>query len=336
MKAFQITRFGIDNLRIADLSDPEPGPGEVLIRVRATSLNYRDLLLVRGLYDPKLHLPRIPLSDGAGEIVATGAGVTQFRANDRVTGLFLQNWQGGQPSAQKSQGALAGDLDGMLAEYVVLPEHGVIHFPAHLSFEEAATLPCAALTAWNALVEVAAIKAGQTVVVQGTGGVSVFAQQFAKMCGARVFGTSSSDEKLAKAKALGQDTGLNYKQRPEWGSWVKEQTHGEGADVVVEVGGAGTFNESMRAVRVGGTITQIGVLSSSQERISVLPILMHQIRIAGIYVGSREMYQRMNRAIELHQMRPVVGKVFPFVDTPAAYQYLESGSHFGKIVITLP
>lgn len=336
MKAFQITQFGIDNLRATELPDPEPGPGEALIRIRATSLNYRDLLLVRGLYDPKLHLPRIPLSDGAGEIVATGAGVTQFRAGDRVTGLFLQNWQGGAPSAKKSRGALAGDVDGMLAEYVVLPEHGVIHFPAHLSFEEAATLPCAALTAWNALVEVAAIKAGQTVVVQGTGGVSVFAQQFAKMCGARVLGTSSSDEKLAKAKALGQDMGLNYKQRPEWGSWVKEQTHGEGADVVVEVGGAGTFNESMRAVRVGGTITQIGVLSSSQERISVLPILMHQIRIAGIYVGSREMYQRMNRAIEFHQMRPVVGKMFPFVDTLAAYQYLESGSHFGKIVITLP
>lgn len=335
MHAFQISQFGLENLRQVDLPTPSCGPGMVMIRIHATSLNYRDLLMVRGHYDPKLQMPRIPLSDGAGEVVAVGAGVTRFKAGDRVIGLFLQNWQDGAASQAKSRGALGGDMDGMLADYVVLPENGVTHFPAHLSYEEAATLPCAALTAWNALFHTATTKPGDTVVIQGTGGVSIFALQFAKLVGARVLGTSGSDEKLQQAKNLGLDEGLNYKQNPDWSSWVKKQTYGEGADLIVEVGGSGTLKESMRAVRVGGTIAQIGVLSGTEERLSVTSVLMRQLRLIGIYVGSHAMMQAMNRAIALSQIKPVVGKVFPIQEAVEAYRYLEEGRHFGKVVISL-
>jgi NADPH:quinone reductase-like Zn-dependent oxidoreductase len=335
MRAFQISQFGLENLRLVDLPTPTCGDGMVLIHVHAASLNYRDLLMVRGHYDPKLTMPRIPLSDGAGEVVAVGAGVTRFKPGDRVFGLFLQNWQDGGPSQAKSRGALGGDIDGMLADYIVLPEHGLSHFPAHLSYEEAATLPCAALTAWNALFHVAATKPGDTVVIQGTGGVSIFALQFAKLVGARVLGTSSSDEKLERAKTLGLDEGLNYRSTPDWSSWVKKQTSGEGADVVVEVGGAGTLKESMKAVRIGGTIAQIGILSGTEEKLAVTSVLMRQLRLIGVYVGSHSMMQAMHRAIEQSQMKPVVGKVFPILETIEAYRYLEQGRHFGKIIISL-
>jgi NADPH:quinone reductase-like Zn-dependent oxidoreductase len=223
----------------------------------------------------------------------------------------------------------------MLADYVVLPEHGLAHFPAHLSYEEAASLPCAALTAWNALFHVAATKPGDTVVIQGTGGVSIFALQFAKLVGARVIGTSSSDEKLERAKTLGLDEGLNYRSTPDWSSWVKKQTSGEGADVIVEVGGAGTLKESMKAVRVGGTIAQIGILTGTEDKLAVTSVLMRQLRLIGVYVGSHSMMQAMHRAIELSQMKPIVGKVFPILETIEAYRYLEQGRHFGKIVISL-
>ncbi|MHB1938144.1 MAG: zinc-dependent alcohol dehydrogenase family protein [Acidobacteriaceae bacterium] len=335
MRAFQISQFGLENLRLVELPTPTCGPGMVLIRVHATSLNYRDLLMVRGHYDPKLQMPRIPLSDGAGEVVAVGADVTRFKPGDRVVGLFLQNWEDGGPSQAKSRGALGGDVDGMLADYVVLPENGVAHFPVHLNYEEAATLPCAALTAWNALFHTAATKPGDTIVIQGTGGVSIFALQFAKSAGARVLGTSSSDGKLQQARALGMDEGLNYKQNPEWSSWVKKQTSGEGADLIVEVGGSETLKESMKAVRVGGTIAQIGVLSGTEERFAVTSVLMRQIRLIGVYVGSHAMMQAMDRAIAQSQLKPVVGKVFPITETIEAYRYLEQGRHFGKVVISL-
>ena len=335
MHAFQISQFGLEHLRSIELPDPMPGPGTVLIHVHAVSLNYRDLMMVRGQYDPKLSLPRIPLSDGAGEVVAVGTGVTRFQPGDRVVGLFLQHWQDGSPSEEKSKGALGGDVDGMLADYVVLPENGVAHFPAHLTYEEAATLPCAALTAWNALFHAATTKAGDTNVIQGTGGVSIFALQFAKLAGARVLGTSRSDEKLQQAKKLGLDEALNTQQNPAWAAWVKEQTHGEGADLIVEVGGARTFSDSMKAVRVGGTVVQIGILSGSEEMLSVAPILMRQIHIAGIFVGSSVMMEAMNRAISFSHLRPVVGKVFPFSETVEAFRYLEQSRHFGKVVISL-
>ncbi|MGA7885317.1 MAG: NAD(P)-dependent alcohol dehydrogenase, partial [Acidobacteriaceae bacterium] len=247
MKAWRIPSFGLENLELATLPDPKPGRGEVLVKVHAVSLNYRDLMIVLGKYNPRMHLPRIPCSDGAGEVAAVGDGVTRVAVGDRVAGIFMQNWIDGEADAKKIRGALGGDIDGMLAEYVVLREQGVVRVPDHLSMEEAATLPCAAVTAWNAVVHAGRVKAGDVVLTQGTGGVSIFALQFAKMLGARVLGMSGSDEKLQRAKQLGLDAGVNYRATPEWDAWVMEQTGGRGADLVVEVGGAGTFSRSLRS-----------------------------------------------------------------------------------------
>src|SRR5580704_555387 len=230
MKVWQIQSFGIDQLVLAEVPRPRPGRGEVLIKVHAVSLNYRDLLMVRGHYNPKMPLPRIPCSDGAGEVVEVGEEVNDVAVGQRVAGIFMQHWLDGAPTAETSRGALGGDVDGMLAEYVVLQQSGVVPIPKHLSFAEAATLPCAGVTAWNALEHAAHVKAGDVVVIQGTGGVSIFALQFAKLAGATVIGTSSSDEKLARAKTLGLDAGLNYRQSPEWAKWVQQQTGNRGAD----------------------------------------------------------------------------------------------------------
>lgn len=333
MKVYSIAYFGIDNFAITERAIPAPSSDEVLIRIRAASMNYRDLLVVKGLYNPKMKLPRVPFSDGAGEVVAIGASVTRFQVGDRVAGGFFQNWVSGRPTAQNTKGALGGDIDGMLAEYVALREDGVVAIPSHLTFEEAATLPCAGVTAWNALMHGAHVQPGDTVLIQGTGGVSIFALQFALISGARVIGTSSSDQKLERARDLGLAAGINYKQNPQWDKWVKEQTAGEGADVVIEVGGAGTFARSMQAVRVAGVVAQIGVLSSAEEPIAIQPILHKSIHVQGIYVGSRAMFEEMNAAIAQHQMRPIVDRVFPFSEARAALRYMESGSHFGKIVI---
>lgn len=333
MKAWRIPSFGIENLELADILTPEARPGQVLVKVHAVSLNYRDLLVVTGKYNPKMALPRIPVSDGAGEVVAVGEGVTRVKVGDRVAAIFMQNWVDGAPSAAKIRGALGGDIDGMLAEYVVLHESGVIAIPGHLSYEEAATLPCAGVTAWNAVAHAGRIKAGDTVVIQGTGGVSIFALQFAKLLGARVFGTSSSDEKLARARKLGLDAGVNYKQTAEWAKWVLDQTSGEGADLVVEVGGAGTFGQSMKVARVGGTIAQIGVLSQTSEPLQIAPLLHKLIRVQGIYVGSRTHFEEMNRAITQNLLKPEIDEVFDFSDAPRALRRMESGAHFGKILI---
>lgn len=333
MKLWRIPAFGIDNLEFIDAPEPKTGPAEVLIRVHAVSLNYRDLMITLGRYNPKMALPRIPVSDGVGEIVAIGEDVTEVKAGQRVAGIFMQNWLDGAGTAQKHRGALGGDIDGMLAEYVVLPESGVVPIPDHLSWEEAATLPCAAVTAWNAVVHAGRIKTGDTVVIQGTGGVSIFALQFAKALGARVLGTSSSDEKLRRASELGLDESVNYKQTPDWAKWVLEQTNGEGADLVVEVGGAGTFAQSLKAVRVGGTVAQIGVLSQTDEPLNIVPILHKQIHIQGIYVGSRADFIEMNKAITHTNLKPIVDEVFAFDQAKAALRRMEAGKHFGKLVI---
>jgi NADPH:quinone reductase-like Zn-dependent oxidoreductase len=334
MKVWKIPSFGIANLTLVDEPVPEPAAGQLLVRVHAASLNYRDLMTVKGLYNPKLALPRIPLSDGAGEVVRVGAGVTRFAPGERVAAIFMQNWLDGAPTAAKYKGALGGDIDGMMSQYVVLPERGLVALPAYLTYEQAATLPCAAVTAWNAILA-AGVKSGDTVLIQGTGGVSIFALQFAKALGARVLGTSSSDEKLARAAALGLDAGVNYRTRPEWADWATEQTGGEGVDLVVEVGGAGTFPQSLKAVRIGGTVAQIGVLSQSNEPVAVPLILRKQVHVRGIYVGSRVDFESMNKALAQTRLQPVVDQVFPMEGARPAFSAMESGSHFGKLVIRM-
>jgi NADPH:quinone reductase-like Zn-dependent oxidoreductase len=339
MYAYPIKQFGVDRLERVELPMLQIAPGMVLIKVHAVSLNYRDLMVVKGLYNPNMALPRIPCSDGAGEVVAIGDGVGRVRVGDRVCGIFMQRWPDGPLTAERSKAALGGDVDGMLAEYVLLAEDGVVRFPEHLSYEEAATLPCAGVTAWNALHHAgepaSAALPGDTVVIQGTGGVSIFALQFSRLLGARVIGTSSSDEKLARAYGLGLDAGCNYKERPEWARWVAEITGGQGADRIIEVGGAGTFGQSLRAARVGGVIAQIGVLSGSatSESLALTPILHKQLRVQGIYVGSRSMFEEMNAAIAEAKLRPVIDRVFTFDQVREAFLHMQSASHFGKIVI---
>jgi NADPH:quinone reductase-like Zn-dependent oxidoreductase len=333
MKVVELATFTIDSLTIADRPEPRPRPGEVLIRVRACSLNYRDLLILKGLYNKKLPLPLVPLSDGAGEVAGVGEGVTRVKVGDRVAGCFMPAWVEGDVTDAKAKSALGGGGNGMLAEYVVLPAEGVVRYPDHLSAEEAATLPCAAVTAWHALVTEGGLKAGDVVLTQGTGGVSVFAVQFARLQGARVIATSSSDAKLARVLQLGASDGVNYKTTPEWGGKARELT-GAGVDHVVEVGGAGTLPESLRAVRPGGRISLIGVLSGAGQ-FNPTPVLMKNLRVQGIFVGSREMFEAMNRAVALHKLRPVVDRAFPMTEAREALRYLESGSHFGKVVIRL-
>lgn len=323
--------FGIDSLMIVERPDPQPGVGQVLIQMRAWSLNYRDLMLVRGTYAPKLQLPFVPLSDGAGEVVAVGAGVSRVKPGDRVAGCFMQKWIEGDSSETKAKSALGGAIPGVAADYVVLDAEGVVTVPAHLSDEEAATLPCAGVTAWNALVGSGGLHAGNTVLTQGTGGVSLFAVQFAKMCGARVISTSSSDEKLKRVRQLGASETINYRSTPAWGHRVRELTGG-GVDHVVEVGGAGTLAESLRAVRMGGRISLIGVLAGLGQ-VDPLPVLMKNVCVQGIFVGSRAMFEAMNAAIALAQMRPIVDRVFAFEEIRAALRHMESGAHFGKIVL---
>ena len=333
MRAWQVSAFGIDSLEFVERPTPAPGPGEVLVAVRAVSLNRRDLMVVKGLYNPKMKLPRIPCSDAAGEVAAVGAGVSAWRPGDRVAGIFMQNWLEGPLTPTKARGALGGDIDGVLADYLVLKEQGLVAIPDHLSFQEAATLPCAAVTAWNALNTVE-IKPGSTVLIQGTGGVSIFALQFARLKGARVLGISSSYEKLERASAMGLDAGLNYSDNPDWHRWAHDQTGGDGVDLVVEVGGLGTLARSLRAIRMGGTIAQIGVLATGTEAIPLGLILHKWSRIHGIYVGSRKDFQDMNRAIALAELRPV-GEEFDWSQAREVLERMEEGSHFGKMVLTV-
>jgi NADPH:quinone reductase-like Zn-dependent oxidoreductase len=333
MRAWQISAFGIDSLEFVERPTPAPGPGEVLVGVRAVSLNYRDLRMIKGTYNPKLKLPRIPCSDGAGEVVAVGAGVTAWKPGDRVAGIFMQNWLDGPLTQVRSRGALGGDIDGALTDFMVVKENGLVAIPAHLSFQEAATLPCAGVTAWNALAA-GDIKPGATVLVQGTGGVSTFALQFARLRGARVIGVSSSYEKLERASSMGLDAGLNYRDNPDWDHWAMDQTGGDGVDLVVEVGGAGTLERSLKAVRIGGVIAQVGVLADSTDPIPIPLILRKMVRMQGIYVGSRRDFVDMNRAISLTMLRPV-GEEFHWTQAREVFERMEEATHFGKLVLTV-
>ncbi len=334
MKAYEIQKFGLDGLKMAERDQPEPGPNQVLVRMHAWSLNYRDLLALAGRYNPRMKLPQIPLSDGAGEVVAVGSEVRSVRCGARVASTFFERWVSGIATDDSARTALGAGRDGVLAEYVVLHEDGVIPVPDHLSFEESATLPCAAVTAWNALVTEGGIKAGETVLTLGTGGVSVFALQFALLHGAEVFITSSSDEKLARARELGASHAINYKQTPEWGDAVRRLTGGRGVDHVVELGGAGTFNRSVAALRRGGRMSLIGVLAQGGEA-NILSVLMNSIRVQGFFVGSREVFASMNAAIALHRLRPVIYRTFGFGEVSDAVRLMESGQHFGKICIRM-
>jgi NADPH:quinone reductase-like Zn-dependent oxidoreductase len=332
MRAFQLTKPGsIEGLSKVDVPEQKPGRRQVLVKVAACSLNYRDLAIALGTYRAGTKPNVIPLSDGAGEVVEVGAEVTRVKAGDRVAGNFFQRWIGGVASADTQASALGGGIDGMLRDYAVLEENGVVKLPAHLSYEEAATLPCAAVTAWHALMEHARIIAGQTVLVQGTGGVSIFALQLARLAGANVVAISSSDEKLKRVKALGAMHGVNYKTTPEWDKAVVELT-GTGVDHVVEVGGANTLERSLRSVRVGGKVSLIGVLSGSGE-INPTLIFARRANVQGISVGSTQMFEAMNRAIDAGKLKPVIDKVFGFDETPAAYRHLQSAQHVGKVVI---
>jgi NADPH:quinone reductase-like Zn-dependent oxidoreductase len=333
MRAYQLPKgTGIDAVLKVDLPRPKPGPRQVLVRVRACSLNYRDLAIALGTYRMPTKPDLVPLSDGAGDVIEVGEGVTKVGIGDRVAGCFFQRWIGGPPASDTHTSALGGGIDGMLREYAALDEDGVVRLPSHLSFEEGATLPCAAVTAWHALAGHARVVAGESVLVQGTGGVSIFALQLARLMGAQVIVTSSSDEKLGRAKELGAAHGINYRANPEWDKTVVALT--DGVDHVVEVGGPGTLAQSLRAIRIGGRITLIGVLAGAAE-INPMLIFARRANVQGISVGSMQMFAAMNRAIGVAGLRPVIDKVFSFDDAPEAYRHLQSARHFGKVVIRL-
>ncbi len=325
---------GIEGLRPAERPDPQLGPRDVAIRIRATSLNYRDHLVVTGRYFTPLERPMIPLSDAAGEVVAIGNAVTRFRPGDRVAGAFLQVWKDG-PRPPESD-ALGVPFDGTLAEYIALHEDGVVHVPSHLSFEEASTLPCAGVTAWNALlVSGRPVKPGETVLCLGTGGVSTFALQFAKAAGARVIVTSSSDEKLDRARQLGATETLNYTRVPKWDQEVRRLTGGHGVDHIIEIGGPGTLPQSYQAIGFGGKIALIGFLAPSTGEANPFPLMPKCASLQGVGVGSTRMFEEMNAAIEVNRITPVIDRVFPFEEAAEAFRRLASRQFVGKIVIRL-
>lgn len=332
MRAYELKSFGFEGLSPADRAIPEPGPNQVVVKMHAWSLNYRDLMIVTGRYNPRMKLPIVPLSDGAGEIVAVGSEVEGFKPGDRVTSTFFERWTAGEGTDEQARTALGAGKTGVLAEYVALHQDGVLAMPKHLDYAEAATLPCAGVTAWNAVVAKGRVKAGDFVLTLGTGGVSIFALQFALLSGAQVLITSSSHEKLERARELGAAQTINYREKSDWGKHVRQLCDGRGADLVVELGGPGTFNQSIAALRRGGTLSLIGALAQGSD-VNVVPVLMNGIRVRGIFVGPREVHAQMNKAIALHQMRPVINRTFGFDEIVPAFSLMQQGGHFGKIVI---
>lgn len=335
MKAIAIEgSFGLENLALVERPKPEPAAGEVLLSMKAASLNFRDLLMVRGGYNPKQPLPLIPGSDGVGIVQAVGAGVDRFAVGDRVSPLFTR-WIAGTPNYQRLRYTMGGPLDGVLAEQLVVPAEAAVKVPDYLTDLEAATLPCAALTAWTALVVEGGLKAGDWVLIQGSGGVSIFALQLCKLFGARVVALSSSDAKLEKMAELGAEKWINYKTTPRWGRRVRELTGGQGVDLVVEVGGAQTLAESLDAVRIGGFIALIGVLSGHAAPFDFTKVFMKYVRLQGILVGHREGFEQLNAALTTNELHPVIDQVFPLAETRAALEHLASGEHFGKVCVSI-
>ena len=336
MRALNVSQpWGLDELKVVEVPDPRPGPGEVLIRMRAVSLNYRDLLMVGGIYGraPATAGPITPFSDGCGIVEAVGEGVTRFAVGDRVATLFFQGWISGPPTLEKLSTSLGMPIPGAGRELAVFSQEGLSKVPEFLSDEQVATLPCAALTAWRGLFEDARLKPGDTVVLQGTGGVSIFGLQFAHAAGLRTLITSSSDEKLKRAKDLGADHLVNYRQEPEWSKAVRAATAGVGADLILEVGGGGTIEQSMRAVKIGGHIAIIGVVAGAGNPFNPAALIGNSAKMQGLSVGSREAFEAMCRAIEQHRIQPVVDKTFPWTEAKAAFQAMQAGEHFGKIVL---
>jgi NADPH:quinone reductase-like Zn-dependent oxidoreductase len=329
MKIYTVAKgsTGFDGLKRGERDQPTPGPGQALVRMRAASLNFRDLAILSGKYmRGPVTQDTIPLSDGAGEVVSVGAGVRSLKVGDRVVATFTQ----GRPPD-----ALGSPLDGVLTEFAAFDEDGLLKIPPHLSFEEAATLPCAGVTAWNALMEGKTLRAGETVLTLGTGGVSVIALQLAKIAGARVIITSSSEEKLARARKLGADEGINYKQHPDWEKKVLELTDGQGADHVVDLGGVGTLPHSYQSVGFGGEIALIGVMTRPEGDLSPYPLMFKNATLRGIFVGPRPHFEGLMRAVAVNELKPVVDRVFPFEQAVEAYQYLKSAQHFGKVAIKI-
>ena len=327
--------FGLENLRLEQRADPNCGARQVVVRVRAVSLNARDVMMVRGEYNPRQKLPLIVASDGAGEVVQCGAEVHEWRVGDRVCPIFAGVWQSGPLTQEARRSALGGPLDGTLTEYFVADAAALVSIPEHSSWAEAACLPCAGVTAYRALVELAELQAGQWLVCLGTGGVSLSALSIGRALGMRVILTSRSAEKLAKATALGAEHGIDTSRTPAWGNAVRTLTGGEGAHHVLEVGGAETIEQSVRALRLGGSLSVIGVLSGAQPALDLRPILMQDLRIQGVFVGNRETFLRLLELVSRHQLRPQIDRVFEFEDARAAFEYAASGRQFGKVVIAL-
>lgn len=326
---------GIDGLALVEEPSTKPGPGQVRVRLGAGTLNFRDLMVVRGVYGPGSGKPLVPGSDGVGKVIETGPGVTRFAVGDRVATSFFPEWVDGQMTPASLAGALGGGGAGTFAEEIVLGEHSLVKSPAHLSDEEAATLTCVGTTAWHALFETSTIQPGSTVVLLGTGGVSIFALQLAKAAGCRVIITSSSDEKLARARALGADETINYTRVPEWSTEVRRLTGSTGADLVLEVGGEKTLQQSLASVRLMGTVVTIGAVSGSGGGVPPRALIPGATRLQGVFVGPRRMHEKVARFVENAKIRPVVDRVFDFGKLPEAYRHLESGSHFGKVAVRL-
>lgn len=337
MRAWTLSEpTGPAGLVLTEQPDPSPGPRDVVVRTRAVSLNFRDHLLINGRYLRSVPPGTVPCSDMAGEVVAVGSEVATVRVGARVTSTFMPLWQDGRFSLKAAQSALgAGTTPGMLADTVVLPEHGVIPAPAAVSDEEASTLPCAALTAWHALFEEDVPRPDGTLLTQGSGGVSIFALQFAVHAGLRVIATSSRDDRLERLRALGAADTINYTTDETWGERARSLTGGAGVDQVIDVGGQATIEQSIKAVRFGGTITAIGSLSQNAQ-VQVTTLFMRNIRLQGIMVGSRAMFARMNAVLESGAIRPVIDRVFPFERAADAFEHLASQSHVGKVVIRIP
>lgn len=334
MRAWEIvSNDGIDALSLAERPAPEPGPGQILARMRASAINYRDLLMAEAPSARNLPFPRVPNSCGAGEVLATGPGVTRFAPGDRIASCFFQRWNDGAITPDAMASALGGALDGVLAEQAVLEEDGAVAIPAHMDWREAATLPCAALTAWNALVEKGRVKAGQTALLLGTGGVSIFALQFAVMHGMRAIVLSSSGAKRRRAEALGAWRTLDYRETPAWDRAVLDMTDGAGVDHVVEVGGAGTFERSIGAARAGGHVALVGVLTGGAANPTA--IMRKSLVVHGVYVGSRAMFEAMNRALAAARLKPVIDRTYAFEDARSAYRDMRAAGHFGKLVIDI-